>query len=461
MTSLLAAEPGEVGQCGLQLGILAEDVRAAHRGTAAAELAGWRSASALRYGSRLADLRQRLGRISDVYDESGELLLSYARSLAEAQELAQRGRAMEDAGSQLSAVRAMTTPPAAQGPDAGVALREQGRRLLAEAEGAERAAASRVALGLRDLADSAPAPRSGTGWHRFVDDLFTSAGDALVAVAHLPGQLVTAANTAADALSFGSRATKARHDVAALVDEFLHSYEAVEGWWNDGHRAGAAVGGLAGIVGPGKAGLIHHLPGRRPWPDSRYINQRLTPEGRPDYLFGIREGELTVDDLDEAWLQAHAEKPLRDRIHGKKSLQLPDVSSLTSGSIDLELQEAHGGHTISRHVGVRDLLLSVRIRLETAGRRKAARSTFPDLETAERLTSMALRDSPGCAEKLRHYLATVKQGDPLLSIRLHLDHEVGRVMNKDGVIQPGNEVVVWLDKRDDRLFISTSYLART
>lgn len=57
--------------------------------------------------------------------------------------------------------------------------------------------------------------------------------------------------------------------------------------------------------------------------------------------------------------------------------------------IDLERDEGRGGHTIAKHVGRTDAQLQARLRRESI----AAASTYPDLETAERVVQRTLDEN--------------------------------------------------------------------
>ena len=120
--------------------------------------------------------------------------------------------------------------------------------------------------------------------------------------------------------------------------------------------------------------------------------------------------------------------------------------------VDLRRDEARGGHTIARHVGRTDAQLQERLRRE----RIAAASTYPDLETAERIVALAL------AENARRVQRWVDQRGPRsnLAIRYRARDGLptGRMLRRgDEASRDVTGAVVVLRWRDEGHYVLTSY----
>lgn len=120
--------------------------------------------------------------------------------------------------------------------------------------------------------------------------------------------------------------------------------------------------------------------------------------------------------------------------------------------VDLRRDEARGGHTIARHVGRSDAQLQERLRRE----RIAAASTYPDLETAERIVALTL------AENARRVQRWVDQRGPRsnLAIRYRARDGLptGRMLRRgDDESRDVSGAVVVLRWRDEGYYVLTSY----
>ncbi len=119
---------------------------------------------------------------------------------------------------------------------------------------------------------------------------------------------------------------------------------------------------------------------------------------------------------------------------------------------DLAADEARGGHTIARHVGLSDAQLRQRLSRESI----SAASTYPDLETAERVVGLTLRRH---ATRLAEWEA--RQGprpNLVLPFSAPDRRPVGRVLRR-GAKDPveAHAAVVVLRWRRDGTFVLTSY----
>jgi hypothetical protein len=121
-------------------------------------------------------------------------------------------------------------------------------------------------------------------------------------------------------------------------------------------------------------------------------------------------------------------------------------------SVDLERDEQRGGHTIARHVGRTDAQLRARLTRESI----AAASTYPDLETAERVVALAL------AENERRVQRWMNQRGPRsnLAIRYRARDGLptGRIMRRrDDQPREALGAVVVLRWRNGDVHVLTSY----
>lgn len=121
---------------------------------------------------------------------------------------------------------------------------------------------------------------------------------------------------------------------------------------------------------------------------------------------------------------------------------------------DLSLDEARGGHTLARHVGLTDGDLRDRLRRE---RRIAAASTYTDRATAERVVGAALADGGSRLERWRaregrrpNLVLDFRSGGPPVGLSLRR-RDVEPVPCRDAVV-----VLRW-DEASGDFFVLTSY----
>lgn len=124
----------------------------------------------------------------------------------------------------------------------------------------------------------------------------------------------------------------------------------------------------------------------------------------------------------------------------------------TSLDVHLERDERRGGHTIARHVGRTDAQLRARLERE----RIAAASTFPDLQTAERVVARAL------AANQRRVLRWVDQRGPRANLAVRYRARdglpTGRLLRRgDDASADVSGAVVVLRWRDEAWYVLTSY----
>jgi hypothetical protein len=160
-----------------------------------------------------------------------------------------------------------------------------------------------------------------------------------------------------------------------------------------------------------------------------------------------------------AWWQAQPDRPpdaardaAPDAASGAAPVASADAGTETGDRRDLQLDEARGGHTIARHVGLSDADLRARLTRESI----SAASTYPDLPTAERVVGQALATH---ATRVNGWRA--QQGSRpnlVISHAVTPREPIGRVLRR-GRAEPVDAyaAVVVLRWRGDDFLVLTSY----
>ena len=120
--------------------------------------------------------------------------------------------------------------------------------------------------------------------------------------------------------------------------------------------------------------------------------------------------------------------------------------------VDLQRDEQRGGHTLAKHVGRTDAQLQARLRRESI----SAASTYPDLETAQRVVVRALDAD---ATRVRVWIDR-RAPKPNLAIRYRARDgiPIGRVLDRgDTAPHEARGAVVVLRWRGDGWYVLTSY----
>lgn len=140
-------------------------------------------------------------------------------------------------------------------------------------------------------------------------------------------------------------------------------------------------------------------------------------------------------------------------------VDVPDAVDVPTGDVtgvgvrrDLRQDEASGGHTIARHVGRTDAQLRARLARESI----AAASTYPDLETAERVVGMTLQQQ---ASRVQRW--TVGEGrrpNLVLQFSAPRGPPIGRVLRRgaQAPVETRSAVVVLRWQGNDYIVL-TSY----
>jgi uncharacterized protein YukE len=428
VSALLKADPQAVRQAAAALDGTAEEAAQLGRQLDRQRPTCWRSPSSRDYVGQLARLEQRVGRLVRSHDTAAAVLTGYAAALEEAQDRARYARALQEEGQRRSAEWGAQQ---AVGPDPGWPLVQAAQRTLHDAELLEQEAGRRAAERLRELSAAAPSQSRMSKALRPLDDLIASTVDGL---RETPAGLAALGGAAWSAVPVVHGEREQREGRRTL----LEAAKIWEAWVEAGHEA---VNGRPGLA----AGMV--LTERLASP------RRVKQHPKDPYLNGIEEGRLTVNDVDDAWVQAHAAKALHDRIASLRKVPLPGLQALLKGEADLEHHEARGGHTIQRHVAKSIEALQARLDLETNGKPGAHRSTFPDLATAQDLVRRALLENGPKIHGLHDSPKAVSK-----RLRLPLGEPVGTVLHQDGSVTSGTTVVVVLKKGHGELYVETAWL---
>ena len=128
------------------------------------------------------------------------------------------------------------------------------------------------------------------------------------------------------------------------------------------------------------------------------------------------------------------------------------LDTLPTAVRDLSLDEAQGGHTLSRHVGRSDQELRQRLSRE---RNIAAASTYTDRETAGKVVGSVLNQQ---REKIQHWLE--RSGEhPNLTLDYEGEQPIGRSLRR-GATEPlpcSHAIVVLRYAGGGQYYVLTSY----
>jgi hypothetical protein len=145
-------------------------------------------------------------------------------------------------------------------------------------------------------------------------------------------------------------------------------------------------------------------------------------------------------------------KPPQDKVEpvGGLDPQSP-ARALTEVTHDLSADEARGGHTLKRHVGLSDEQLRERLEREPI----AAASTYTDRATAEATVAAALSQNRARIARW----ASRRGGHPNLVLEYDSDKPLGRTLRR-GAIQPepcSHAIVVLKWDGPNQYHVLTSY----
>ena len=232
--------------------------------------------------------------------------------------------------------------------------------------------------------------------------------------------------------------------------------ESVDGHldWHEIGTAGAA--GLAGSAGASSAARVAASVkfAKQTWP---LLHLLLPHVGQAVAWGGVDAGQQLADSgkvslrellLSAGLAGAGSATSTRMPLVAHAYVGRQTVEEMLTDGVTLATQEGDAlGHTLSKHVNVTDADLRQRILRE--GRAEASR--FFDRAAADQAVTEALRRD---ADAVRAF-ATSKQS--WMSVRVVLDRPIGVVVTADGRRIPTRQLVVWLGKDADGVYIRSSY----
>jgi hypothetical protein len=399
------------------------------------------------YQRQLGQLARDLRRVQQAYDEACNALLSYSRALEPVVDLALRADLLEAQAEDLRTARDLTSGmrliygPATPEEQA---LRDRATLLRAEASQQELLASGRLVAVLRSLADDAPHLSGWTSVSRSAAAFAPGASDQVRGVATVATDVALSLPLVGNA---ESRA-RARKELWAATRAMAQPWLAVEELLDRLSRGQYAY--ASGNLG---AALVLRVRGAR----GRAVEKFGAHDAmHPDVLWGLKRGGFGDADLAgvRAWVEQRAQRELLEALLRLEQVPLPSLEELIGGRVDLLHQEAHGGHTLLRHIG-RDVdFLRMRQLTEPGpGGVPIQKSSFLNLDEAEEVVTMALRDN---AAKLVKWYESHKA---TLQIVAELQRPAGLLVGGDGELGSARSAIVRLARlKDGSVIVTTAYL---
>jgi hypothetical protein len=400
----------------------------------------WQGPPGQAYQQDLEELSSDLGKVQRAFDSACDALLAYARSLVDVRDLAVRARSLGAQAEQLEALR--MTPyflggAELQGPvtPEQERLQAQSRVLYEAALRAESTASTRLAGQLRGLAADAPRTSGGQRFNRGVANFAKGADEQVQGTLAMVGHAYLSLPLLGTAQEREVSRQALKQELLAMAQPWL-GIEAMLQQLRDGeyaHVGGSLSAGLfmrkLGVIGGKKLdtfGTLDDLP---------------SPVLRAMYVAGHGPDlEATA-----VWLEQHAQATFTAELERLQSVALPDVEDLIANGANLMLQEAHGGHTLLKHVG-RDIDILRRRQREEPDHTGApvAKSTFRSLVEAQEVVAEALEANQ---EELRAWVAD--PDPPTRPFRATLSQSAGLVLDKSGHLSAGRTAVLVLRRNPD------------
>lgn len=409
----------------------------------------WTGPPTQAYQKQLAGLVGELLNIQRAYDSACDALLTYSRALVPVRDLAVRADCLAAQAQLLEESREIDprylqivirplSPEQEQ-------LQAQAQALREGALEAEYVASSRLTAQLQELASDAPRL---SGWQHINRAL---AGFSAGAGSQISGSIALAAHAYRSLPLVGDQASRdgareaLKQDAEAMAQPWL-GIEATLEQLMDGQVA-HGLGSLS-------AGLV-----MRRWGHGRGRDFALfgAHDDLPDDVLRAMTRGGTAPHLAAAglWSAHHVQQEFVDSLLKLRTLPLPRVEELITNGADLLLQEAHGGHTLLKHVGRDEDFLHKRQAFEPRVMRPfEPKSSFVSLEEAERLVAGTLLTGD------RAVRAWISRSDSrALTLRQNLSESAGLVLNRYGqLVAARRSAVVLIHDRAGRVRILTAYL---
>jgi hypothetical protein len=390
----------------------------------------------------VADLR----RIQRAYDHACDALVSYSRSLVQVRDLAVRAGSLAAQALSLEQQRMIdaTYLPIVIHPMTAEQerLQQQARILSEAADRAEYTASTRLAAQLHDLAADAPHLSGWQSANRSLGRFGAGVGQPLAGGLSMAGDAYLSTPFVGDAASRDAAREALKEEALAMAQPWL-GIEALLKELGDGQ--------FAHVSGSLAAGLI-----MRKWGaiDSKNVRLFGTHDGLPEpVLLAMRRGIDPDLRAVNGWVLEHEQRTFGELLERMQALPLPGVEDLIKNGADLLLQEARGGHMLLKHVGRDAEFLNRRMLLEPVRDGLVPKSSFVDLDEAERIVASALATG---GNELRAWAATDERR---LRMREPLSEPAGLLVNVHGqVVQAQRVVMEFVRERDGSVRLATAYV---
>ena len=285
----------------------------------------------------------------------------------------------------------------------------------------------RVALQLRELARDAPGSSAWTSAGRFASQFAQGASDQIEGTASMVGDVWGSVPLVGTAQERAAARRRFWEDAKALAQPWLAIEDALS------RLADGKYGYLGGSL---SAAMVLRTRGARGKIVAKYGAHDALPL---DVLWGLKRGGYGDGDLASIrkWVETRAQKHFVSELLRLEQVPLPSLEEMiASGHVDLMLQEAHGGHTLLRHIG-RDIdFLRMRQDTEPGRRGPISKSSFLDIDEAERVVTDAVGDGQG---EIRTWL----RGDqPELELHVELRTPAGLLVAPRGWLSDATEAIV-------------------
>jgi hypothetical protein len=365
--------PDEVVRAGALLGMTADSIELASAISARSSTVVWHGPPQLAFQHRLGDLVHDLTAVRRAFADAGDAVLAYGRCLDGVQGQAQKSEALTDQADRLHLREAILGGTSVAVSPEVARLRAQAEALLFDAEQAHAGAAARLVLALRELADRAPREGRGTQADRALGHVASAVGSAVKFPFVLGKDAVVAVGGDPDPLVEDLTALNPWTFAESLVAE-IRQHE-----WS--HLTGESLA----IV------LMRNHGGAMPEPLRRYGAHDHLPLS---VLDKVLRGRIPGENLAEmeAWIAQHGQAVFLAQMEKLTKEPLLKLDGLLTEPVDLMLHDAHGGHTLLRHVGRDRVFLLERQHwnlLDRVGR--GPMSSFHTIADAERVVTAALQ----------------------------------------------------------------------
>ena len=174
-------------------------------------------------------------------------------------------------------------------------------------------------------------------------------------------------------------------------------------------------------------------------------------------LLAMRRGVAPDLPAVAGWVLEHEQKAFGAMLERLQSVSPPGAVELIRNGADLLVQEAHGAHTLLKHIGRDADFLRRRQALDA---REAGSSVMPDrssflsLDEAERAVAAALHDGDA---NIQRWLTTA--ADKTFLLKTSLREPAGLLVNAYGQVVTAQQAVLQLIRRPDGSFrIHSAYV---